>query len=395
MRYVLGTMGARTGTQARLDVFAGTSAGGLNTCFLAASAEDPAASGRRLAEYWIDLAADRVFRFGTRDLLRSGELLAGGRWGMGGGLELRGLMRSKAAPHPPVAGIFDTRPLWNEMRQSIPWAGLRRNLADGTVRGVALCATEVCTGRATVFHEMTPGQTFPSPKDPFRKARRVTVSVDHAMASAAIPFVFPSVQLDGVCFVDGALFLNTPLIPAIRLGANRLLVVSLSRAPADRHAEGRLSCRRNPYPGASFLLGRLLASMTDRQLDYEIERMEMFNRLIRAGGNIRGAAFLEELDEAAIEFRNAPYRFIETVHIRPSRDLNDIALETLGGAPGELRFAGSAGRVLRRIMLSRPMLESELTSFLAFCPPFARALIELGHADAEARQDELVDLFRR
>lgn len=390
MRFVLGELAERTGVQPHPRVFTGTSAGALNAAFLAASAGDARSAGRQLAEYWLDLTADRVFRFGSRDLLRSGELLFGRRWG---GFEVMGGPRRAAAPHPPVAGLFDTRPLHKEMETAIPWERIDRNLGDGTIRGVALCATEVCTGRAVVFSQTAEGVTVPPPSDASRSLRPVRLAVEHAMASAAIPFVFPSVQVDGICFVDGGLFLNTPLVPAIRLGADRLLVVSLSQPPKKRHAAARASCLQNPFPGGAFLVGRLFGSMTDRQLDYELERLGMINRMLDSGFQLHGQPFVDEFDEAAIAFRNASYRKIEAVHIRPSRNLNELAVQTLTSSPGSLRIGGSAGRALRRLLLSGPLLESELTSFLAFCPPFARALIDLGHEDARARQDELAELF--
>lgn len=185
----------------------------------------------------------------------------------------------------------------------------------------------------------------------------------------------------------------TPLVPAIRAGADRLLVVSLNRSPESRLSTARSSCRRNPFPGATFLLGRLLGSMMDRQLDYELRRLEMFNQLIGAGRRLHGSRFLRELDRAAMEFRNAPYRRIEVVHIRPSRDLNELALEALRESPGDLKLPGTTGKVLRRILLSQPLLESELTSLLLFSPAHARKLVDLGYRDAEERQEDLTALF--
>lgn len=383
LHYVLTTFPARSGIQAGFQVFAGTSVGALNASFMAASAHEPYRAGRDLDAYWRAITMERVLRFRTREVVGLWELLLGRRWSGSGG----------ESSHPPVAGIFDTSPLFSEMRQRIPWGDLHANVASGRIRGLALCATEVCTGKATIFHEVHPSIPFAPPRDPSRVAQPVRFEALHAMASSAIPFVFPAIQVDGVCYVDGALHLNTPLMPAIRMGARRILVVSLSPEPRKRFGRTRMGCRKNPYPGAVFLLGRIVDSLMDQTLDHELARLEMFNRFLETGARMQGEPFVNAMNDVSQAFRGAGYHPIQALHIRPSRDLTDVALEVLRDAPEELRTPGPAGEILYRLLLSRPFVESDLTGLILFTPTYARRLLDLGYRDAERHHQDLVRFF--
>src|SRR5438067_2272416 len=53
------------------------------------------------------------------------------------------------------------------------------------------------------------------------------------MASAAIPGIFPPARVGGHVFVDGGVIMNTPLLPAIRAGADVIHVVYLDPNVAD------------------------------------------------------------------------------------------------------------------------------------------------------------------
>jgi len=392
LEFVLQDLPRRAGVPARFDIFAGTSVGALNASFLGATSDRPGWAAQRLVEYWRDLAMDRVVRFGARETVNLSQLMLGKRWGQTD--LLAGGPRPPAGAHAPVAGVFDTTPLYREMRENIPWEQLQRNLHDGTTRGIALCATEVCSGKAVVFHQTCGEASYVSARDPTMESVPVALGVEHAMASAAIPFVFPSIQIRGTCYVDGALHQNAPLMPAIRMGAERILVVSLCQEPAVRFRQGRRSCRRNEYPGAIFLLGRVLGAFMDHALDRELARIEMVNAVVDELRASPEPALRASMERVARAFRNTGYRRIETLHIRPSRDLNELALEALREAPREARLPGPTGKAVEKILLSPAFVESELTSYVLFTATFDRKLIALGRADAERRQDELIAFFQ-
>jgi NTE family protein len=388
--YVLDELPRETGLRPRFDVFAGTSAGAINVSALAAHADDQAGAARRLAEFWRRITLADVVRFGYREVRSLGRLLLG---------PLRDRVpdprppRARRGPHQPVAGLFDTTPLRERLEALVPWGRLQQHLASGLVRAVALCATEVCTGTSVVFYETAAGVEFKEGRDPNKEARRVRIGVAHAMASSAIPFLFPAELIDGVCYTDGALRQNTPLNPALRLGAQRLLVVSLTQPPGDAKRTARLGCRRNAYPGALFLLGRTVPILMTQSLDYELQRIERYNQLIAGGSAEYGDRFVDTFNRILTPSRNAIYRRVSTCHVRPSHGLPDIARRVVQSAPAELRVPGLAGALVSRVLTSAALADSDLSGYLAFAPSFTGALVDLGFSDARAQREELRHLF--
>ena len=110
---------------------------------------------------------------------------------------------------------------------------------------------------------------------------------------------------------------------------------------------------RNPvcHP---YLLGRTVKAVMDGILNYELHCIEMFNPFILQGEAAYGDSFLKNLNKVSRTFRNADYRLIQIQHIRPSRNLNDLAIEALREAPDEIRMPGAPGRLIKEVMTSSP-----------------------------------------
>jgi NTE family protein len=375
------------------DILAGTSAGALNACTLGSMAHDARNRLKALISYWESITMERLLKFGTREMARLPNVIMGRRLGLD---TLRQSKRPKeraGPPHPPVAGLFDTSNLYEDMVKQIPWHFLQDNIRKGILRGLAVCATELCTSKSIVFYQAHEEGVYRPGKDSAKEERPVEIGVQHAMASAAIPFLFPAVQIDGICYVDGALRQNAPLYPAMRMGAEKVLIVGLSREPDQKYRTARMSCQRNPFPGSLFLLGRTVNAVMDGVLDHEIYRVQMFNQLILKGQALYGDAFLENLNQATHAYRNTDYRLVDVRIIRPSRNLNEVALEALEEAPKELTMPGVPGRLIRNVMTSSPFLESELSSYLMFTPTYIRKLIRLGYEDTKRREEDLLAFF--
>jgi NTE family protein len=391
LHYALETLAGELGRPPRIDFFSGTSVGALNASYLAANARDLAGASHRLVEFWRSITFDRILGFGGPQMASLVRLMLGR--GPGQAFLRSSLPRPRQAPHPPVAGIFDTTPLYRRMRALVPWGSLGRNLESGRIKGITLCATEVCTGKSIVFCQMGKGGRFTPGRDPMREVRHVTMDVDHAMASAAIPFIFPSVQIDGICYTDGGLRQNTPVNPALRMGADRVLVVSLTPDPSKATLIARAGCRRNPYPGALFLLGRTVNVLLSQSLDYELSRVEMYNKLMQGGQDVYGKDFVRNLNRIMGGYRNATYRPVRTAHIRPTEDLGQLALDVLRTASDELFLPGASGRVMSALMGSTTFAESDLLPFLMFTPTYIQALLDRGYRDAKEQSECLVRLF--
>jgi NTE family protein len=212
----------------------------------------------------------------------------------------------------------------------------------------------------------------------------------HALASAAIPILFPAINLHGAYYCDGGLRQNTPLSPALRLGANRVLVISLSSGKGGdvpMPQEGT----QEPYPGPFLLLGKVLNALMLDHLDYDLGRLHGLNQLLRDGTAAFGPQFVEHLAQTTELMRGASYREVIPTVIRPSRDLGEIANEWVQmGASG---LSGLAGFILRQIAQSDRNNHSDLLSYLCFDGRLAESLIQLGMADADAMRERLIAFF--
>ncbi len=86
--------------------------------------------------------------------------------------------------------------------------------------------------------------------------------VKAVLASAAIPGVFPPVEVDGRKLIDGGVANNTPVSTAIRLGATRIIVLPAGFACAERR----------PPRGAVEHAFNALSLLVARQLVHDLER---------------------------------------------------------------------------------------------------------------------------
>jgi NTE family protein len=220
LSYVLGKLSPGLGDRARPRIFCGTSVGAINACAVASHHDSDDLGVRLLAERWRALSLDDVFRLG---------------WG-----DLTGLMRwvvGSARPGGPRS-LLDAAPLAELVRSVIPWRNLHQGIADGHVQGVTVSATDVETGHTVVFVE-SPGQTRPVSRDRAVDWAGVRLTAQHALASAAIPIIFPTVRVAGRMYSDGSLRQNTPIAPALRLGAGRVLVIGLrTKRPESAPKQG-------------------------------------------------------------------------------------------------------------------------------------------------------------
>jgi len=388
MKYILDEIPKISDTQTFFNIFSGTSIGALNSCFLASHADNPSRAAGELIDYWRSITIDQIIHFGYKELFNLFNTLVGRS-----GIESHSHKAVKHAPHPPIAGIFDSSPLFEKMRHAIAWDQIQSCFANNSLKGLSLCATEVCTGKSTIFFQNNTQKKNIYDSDHSKEARFVKINLEHAMASSAIPLIFPAVQVNGTCYTDGSLRQNTPIYPAMRLGAEKMLVIALSQDPEIEFCTARRGCRKNPNPGMLFLLGKVLNVLITDALDYELKRIEMFNNIITSGEKIYGEEFLDHINQLTRAYRNADYRVIETFMIRPSQSLHQIAVDCIREVPDEINFSGVPGKLLATLFHSNIVVDSELLSFLLFTPTYIKRLIEMGFHDASTHEEDLIRFF--
>ena len=201
------------------DLLSGTSVGAIHAAFTAATSDlAPAERAARLSRTWSTMKINDVLRLSSADLVRVP-------------LRALGLSRLSNAKSGVFGGLVDVSPLEDLVSAVVPWKALRKNLDQRRPGALAISCTEVRSGRVTVFLDGAEADPTPWKFDPNAQAIASPIGERHVRASAAIPFLFPAVKIEDRYYVDGGLRMNTPLSPALRLGADRVLVIALKHSP--------------------------------------------------------------------------------------------------------------------------------------------------------------------
>src|SRR5271170_2541909 len=200
------------GARNPFQVIVGTSAGAVAASVLAAEAHQWRRAVAGLEAVWANFRSDQVFHVDARHMLR-----AGAHWVLA--LISGGLVLS------PPRSMLDNTPLRELLGVHVDCAGIRRSIARGHLHAFALCSTSYNTGQSVAFYDGV--DSIRDWARVQRIGRRTQFSLDHLMASAAIPLLFPPMKLGEDYFGDGAMRQIHPLSPAIHLGADRLLIIGV------------------------------------------------------------------------------------------------------------------------------------------------------------------------
>ncbi len=352
---------AREFPQVVPGILTGVSAGGINAAYLAARQESFAEKVESLADVWSNIRIDNVFRVDLRDLASrsvrwGGRLLAGGTY-----------------PVTPAKSMVDTAPLRELLERMLRTngggiAGISTSLRAGWLRAIALTASSYTTGQSMTWVQTREDCGIQTWERPQRRSVSCALRVDHVIASAALPFLFPAVNVDGAWYGDGGIRLTAPLSPAVHLGARRIIAVSTryarSREEADRPAI-------SGYPPPAQVAGVLYNAIFLDQLDGDAFQMQQINRLI---------AHLPDAHREGL-------RHIDLLLLRPSVDLGRLANEYEPELPRAFRF-------LERGLGTRETRSNDMLSLVMFQRDYVRRLIELGEADAAAKIAD-IDRFLR
>lgn len=381
IRYIRDELPARVRRHVRFEVICGTSVGAINSCFLAAHNHVPDAQGEAIAKMWGGLRIEDVYKVGWREMTNLPRFLFGSRG--------RGELDDALGPGR-LGGLLNTAPLEHLVSHGMRWRHVGRNIETGHLKALAVNATHIGSGKTHVFVQRDGGGLPPWSTDPEIVARPVEIGPQHALASAAIPWIFPAVEIDGDVYADGGLKLNTPISPALRLGADRILVIGL-RPAGEGQSTG--TERVAHYPSATFLLGKILNALLVDKTEYDLNRLQRFNRILDAGESVYGPGFSEALGEAVTGLRGAGYRKIDTLVVRPSEDMATVAGRHTQLGSVVARAGPIVGPLIRRIADSAGPEGSDLLSYLLFDGNYARALIDMGMRDADAQRQRLIDFF--
>lgn len=341
----------------QVGIITGVSAGAINAAYLANHQGTFGEATQALSNLWARLASEQVVRGAP---LRVAGNVA--RWGsqlLSGGVQTL----------PKARGLLDTAPLRALLDDALAGpngvlSGVERKLSEGRLEALAVTTTSYATGQAITFAQHAPGRPSVSWVRPYRLGHSARIGVDHVMASAAIPILFPAVQIDGAWHGDGSVRQSAPLSPALQLGAERVLVISTVRGPTA-HESSR--AEPDPYPSLARIVGVTLNSLLYGHTDHDAAQLRRITELVRACPDAAGSGL----------------RPVELIVIRPSEDLGKIAAEYENQLPRALRY-------LTRGLGTREVNSSDLLSTLLFESAYTQRLIDCGRRDVERRLDELL-----
>jgi NTE family protein len=339
----------------RFQVITGVSAGAINAVFLAAAEGSLYERVELLREMWWQLETRHIFRFEWRRFIPFRSALAT-------------LFPRRRWRRP--YGWFDTTPL-RELLQRVlhtragqPIGGIERNIARGALKSVALVTLDYSTGQSVRWVQ---GRHFDVFEGPNRRAAAAKLTVEHVLASAALPFVFPAVRLGKEWHGDGGIRLAAPLSPAVHLGATRILAMSTGYQRTEAEAA---TPTVSGYPPAAQIMSQIINSVFLDVIDEDVVRMQRMNEMIRK---------LPPSDRDGL-------RPIDLHVLRPSVDLGKIAGDYEKYLPLNLKM-------VTRAMGANETDSPDFVSLLMFEPNYLQRLIELGEHDVESRLDELRTFF--
>jgi len=334
------------------SVICGTSAGAINAAVLAGRASNFERAVADMEQVWSHFSASQVYRSDNWTMLKTSlHWLSAAVFG--------GLGRSN-----PQA-LLDNSPLRELLTQNVRFDGIARAIDQGHLDAVAITASAYSTARSVTFFQGRPELASWTRVRRIGRAARLTV--DHLMASSAVPFMFPPVQIGGEFYGDGAMRHRAPLSPAIHLGADRMLVVGVRDERPDAEPPVGATPDR---PSFAHVAGYMLDTLFMDGLYTDLERLSRTNRI------------LEQMGDCKLTGNLAGLRPLHTLVIVPRQDLRSVAAEFVRELPRGVR-------VLLRGLGARSNSGLQLVSYLLFESGFTKALIDMGYRDAMEMEDEL------
>ena len=345
---------SNTKSQSPFDIFSGTSAGAINGAFLASGAHTFDHSVNSLVDIWSNFTSNKVYKTDPITMLKSSihwflTIISGG----------------VLVPNP--ISLLDNQPLKNLLRETIKFPSIQSNIDSSVIASLAVTSASYRTRKSCTFFQANNGAN--NWQKTHREGRKTSINLDHLMASVALPLIFPAIRMKDEYFGDGAMRQATPLSPAIRLGAEKLMIIS-AKETNDRFRFN------NQYPSFEKITGYILEASFLDGLYSDIERLNRINQIIKNSG------------DRAITTNNKTMKYVDYLIISPSEDLNEIAQKHYHNMPLSIRL------LLKGLGLLKDS-QSELLSFLLFESVYTSELIDLGYRDGIGKKQEIADFMSR
>ncbi len=274
LKYIFTEFKKESGLNPKFEILCGTSIGAIHTAFLSSYMKEIEKNVNLLEKIWLGVKMENFMRIKIKNIVD---------------LILPTVKGNK--------GLFTVDYLNKIISYGINWQNIDRNIIDDTIEAVCIFATQISTGKTTAFIN-TKKMISEWKKDPFMDFLLVSLLPTHVLASAAVPVIFPPVNIDGKWYCDGGIRLNTPLSPAIRLGADKILSIVVRYYEPQEHPE-----REKIYPSLVYILGKILNALFLDRVAYEVSRLEIVNRIVELIYQKAGPTKFSEISNEMAEFR--------------------------------------------------------------------------------------------
>jgi NTE family protein len=343
------------GAQNPFPILCGTSAGAINAASIAIYAQQFREAVWRMVHVWGNFNVGQVFRTDWPGLT-----ISASHW-------LAAMSLGGLGKHNPVS-LLDRTPLERLLNHSLNFDNIENSIDMGLVHALSITASSISTGNSVAFYQGAPNI------ESWYRSRHMGVpekiTIQHLMASSAIPFVFAAEKIGSEFYGDGTIRQTAPASPALHLGADKLFVIGVRHLDEDKPERQE----QYEYPSMGQIAGQILDSIFLDNIDLDLERMQRINRA------------LEQIPEKHLPGDSRTMRHVDILNISPSQDLYKIAAKHAHYMPRSVRF------FLRGIGASADR-GSNLVSYILFERSFCRELIHLGYGDTMDRRDEVLEFI--
>jgi NTE family protein len=330
------------------ELITGVSAGCVNACILTQHADNFQKAVDELEELWSTIKSSYIFSTNhyeiTKSVMRS--------------LGLLFLERRKAGY------LLDTTPLRAYLNKHINFKKISKNIEKGLIKNLEI----ICS-----CYDTQQNISFCQQNDPDFKhwqhykhiSNTTEINVDHLLASGALPLFFSPISIDDKFFGDGSMGLISPLRGPISSKAQKILIIS------NRHPMGMVEKNKLSHIGFAQILGGMLNSLFQDNLDRDIEIVNQLN-------DIQDMVSMWNK-------RNTAWRQIDTLHLRPSVDLAKLAIDNYDKIPSAIKTLLS--------FFGAGQQSGDLTSFLLFESSFTTEIFNLGFDETLENSEAILQFF--
>jgi len=334
------------GPKSAFPIITGISAGAINAGVIASYAADFRRGVDRLAHFWGNLRCRQVYRTGWLHNL-------------GTGLHWLAAMTLGGLGVANPRALFNNQPLAALLERELRPQAIARTIASGDLRALLITASGYSTNRAVTFYQGAPDISEWQANR--RIGRPVSINHCHLLASTALPIIFPACRIGNEYYGDGGMRQTAPLGPALKSGADRVLIIGTRDDQPDPEP-----LRVQRYPSLGEIGGYLLDVIFMDHLSADLDRLERTNRMLEQWpGDCPAPPGLRQID---------------SLLIRPSADVREI------GQRHAHRIPASVKALLKGI---GAWGSGRMAGFLLFEAEFCRELMALGYADGMAAEADI------